>query len=185
MLRSGPQSSVYSGKFPQIGQKTRVATNPSMALQAKSFSSVITTEPQPVHCGLTEEGRKRWEVKKWREEREREGWGGEKDRFHEWEAPKVPRGIVVYNVVLYICLQQRVRQMDEAGETERWRGVACRVLSSQQCSNCISLCSILVIIGQTHAHTNCSLILLSLSCAVKASHQQRGEGWGGGGVKNK
>lgn len=57
---AGPWSSVlYSRKFPQIGHKTSAATNPSMALQAKSFSSVITTEPQPVHCGPTEEGKER------------------------------------------------------------------------------------------------------------------------------
>jgi len=68
---------LHSRKFLLIGQKTSVATNPSMALQAKSFSSVITTEPQPVHCGPTEEGR---------EMRKGDVKGGEKggkDRFQE------------------------------------------------------------------------------------------------------
>lgn len=48
-----------------------------MALQAKSFSSVITTEPQPVHCGLTEEKGSRGE------ERNEGKRVGRKDRFHE------------------------------------------------------------------------------------------------------
>lgn len=50
---------LHSRKFPKIGLKTRATTNPSMALQAKPFSSIITTEPQPVRCGLTEEGKER------------------------------------------------------------------------------------------------------------------------------
>lgn len=47
---------LYCRKFPWIGLETRATTNPSMALQAKSFSSIITTEPQLSRCGLTEEG---------------------------------------------------------------------------------------------------------------------------------
>lgn len=54
-----------------------------MALQAKSFSSIITTEPQLSHCGLTAEGKERDEKRRGEARRERGGKKKKEDRFHE------------------------------------------------------------------------------------------------------
>lgn len=94
---------LYSRKFPQIGQKTRAATNPSMALQAKSFSSVITTEPQPVRCGLAEEGEReriRGEVKGGEK-------GGKKIDFMSERLPKCPGGLWLQCCTLHLFTAER------------------------------------------------------------------------------
>lgn len=109
MLQSRPEKQcVVLEKILQIGQKTGVARKPSMALQAKSFSSVITTEPQPVHCGLVEEaGRgETGEVKGG----EKRGWGGEgggEIDFMSERLPKCPGGLWLQCCTLHLFTAER------------------------------------------------------------------------------
>ena len=122
----------------------------------------------------------RGEVKGGERERERER-GEKKDRFHEWEASKVPRGIVV--TMLYsTSVYSRERETHGWGGRDGGWDAACRMLSSRQCSNHTSLGSILVIIARAHTHThthtpfpyNCHSHVL---WKHRVNRKRRTEGW--------
>lgn len=79
-----------------------------MALQAKSFSSIITAEPLTLHRGPTEEDKQRRGVKQRRERGKKERWISRARGFHG------ARGDCGYSAVLFICLQQRDTRACEA-----------------------------------------------------------------------